>query len=66
VPPVASEDIDKAVFQLCYKQHGGSGTNLTLSEVEAMEWRRFVRWCEMLEAQRTAEQRALEKAARKK
>lgn len=65
-PPVTVEELDKAIFQLTYKQHGGSGTNLNLTEVEAMDWRRFVRWLGMLEEQRSAEQRALEKAARKK
>ena len=60
------EELEGAIFQLCYKQHGGSGTNLTPDYVDRMDWQRFVRWCHLLEDQRTREQAALEKAARKK
>ncbi len=65
-PGVSSEDIDKALFQLTWKQHGGSGTNLTLSEAEGLSWERFTRWLKNIEEQREREHRALEKAGKKK
>lgn len=65
-PGTPSEDIDKALFQLTWHQHGGSGSNLTLTEAENLPWSRFERWLRFVEDQREREQRALEKASKKK
>ncbi len=65
-PGTPPEEIDKALFQLTWHQHGGSGSNLTLTEAENLDWQRFTRWLTFVEEQRGAEQRALEKASKKK
>ena len=55
----------EGIRQLTYKQHGGSGTNLTLTEVENMDLRRFLDWIDWLKDQREKEADAIRKAAKR-
>ncbi len=50
------------MFSLTWKQHGGSGSNLTLTEALALDVPRFLWWGEQIEAAREREHAALERA----
>jgi hypothetical protein len=64
-PTLGDDEFWEGVFQLLYHQHGGSGLQLTLTEVMDLELERM-RWLlERLGEQREKEAREMEKAARR-
>lgn len=62
MPPWERDTVWKTIAHLTYKQHGGSGTNLTLSDVLELEWERAVWWCNWLHEQRGLEKDAIDRA----
>ncbi len=52
------------LFQLCWRQHGGSGLGLSLTEALGLEVGERDWLLERIATQRTSEARELEKAAR--
>ena len=52
------------VFQMCWRQHGGSGLGFTLSEVDDLFVSDLHWYLERVDKQRSAEARELEKAAK--
>lgn len=66
LPPGIDEDgLWRGIARLTYKQHGGSGTNLTKQDVLELEWKRFVWWLDWLEETRQLEADAIQKASKK-
>ena len=65
-PRVDGESLRIKMFDLTYKQHGGSGTNLTLSEVMNMDWALMEWWYDHLSEQREEESAQLRKAGKAK
>ncbi|HYM97539.1 MAG TPA: hypothetical protein VET26_09565 [Candidatus Sulfotelmatobacter sp.] len=64
-PTLEQDELWEGVFQLLYHQHGGSGLQLTLTEVMELDMDRM-RWLlERLGEQREKEAREMEKAARR-
>lgn len=51
------------MFRLTYKRHGGSGTNLTKSEVFELDWGMMVWWLERLDAELSEEARQIHNAS---
>lgn len=54
-----------AVFHLCYKLDGGSGLNITASDLDELPLRDLERLIDMLDQQRQREQKAKSKAAKR-
>lgn len=54
----------RLVFRLCYHQHGGSGLNFTLGDVEDMLICDAYAYVELLDEQREEEARELRKASK--
>lgn len=52
----------RLVFRLCYHQHGGSGLNFTLRDVESMLISDAYAYVKLLDGQREDEARELRKA----
>jgi hypothetical protein len=65
-PPINKEDLLEQRFQLTYTQHGGSGTSLTLADVDEMDWAEMVWWYERLMEERERESAALRAASKPK
>ena len=66
MPFLDREAIRKAVFDLCYQAHGGSGLNITYSEVMDLDWIDLVAFHELLAEAREAEAKAVRDANRPK
>lgn len=65
-PPLEDPDaIRSAVFDACYRSHGGSGSNLTVSEAWSMPWEELMWWLEKLRETREAESDAIRAAHRR-
>jgi hypothetical protein len=64
-PAIELDELWEGVFQLLYRQHGGSGLSLSLTEVMDLDLERM-RWLlDRLGEQRQKEARELEQAARR-
>ena len=64
----ALEDPDavwSAVFDATYKVHGGSGSNLTVTEAFDLPWDRLTWWVEKLRETREEEANAIRAAQRR-
>jgi hypothetical protein len=61
---LGKEEFWEAIFQLIYHQHGGSGLQLSLTEVMDLDMDRIFWLLERLGEQREREAREMEKAAR--
>ena len=66
IPETDKEGFREAVFELTYKQHGGSGMNFTLDEVLDLEVEEIEWYRERLEDQRTREAKAIKNAGKVK
>ena len=56
----------EGIFQMCWRQHGGSGLGFTMSEVLDLPLDEFEWFLERIGEQRQREARELEKAARRR
>jgi len=56
----------EGIFQMCWRQHGGSGLGFTMNEVLDLPLDDFEWFLERIGEQRQREARELEKAARKR
>lgn len=52
--------------ELCYKQYGGSGTNLSLADFWELDWKHMLWWYDWLEERRKDEKQTLEDAYKAK
>ena len=56
----------EGIFQMCWRQHGGSGLGFTMTEVLDLPLDEFEWFLERIGEQREREAREIEKAARRK
>jgi hypothetical protein len=62
--PLLPDDwLDQACFKLAWRQHGGSGLGLSISDVEEMPFKRIVWFLEAVDERREAEAKALRSAS---
>jgi hypothetical protein len=61
-PPLSRDELRKAIFHLCYKQHGGSGLNFTYTEVLELQLGEVNAYLKLLQAQRASEAKAINDA----
>lgn len=59
------DDLRELYFRLCWTQHGGSGLNVSLGEVEQMPAADLLWYLDRVRTERQAENEAMKKAAPK-
>lgn len=59
LPLIDPDDLESRIWRLIYRQHGGSGTNLTRTEVLELDWNIMELYLVKLEEERQAEAKAL-------
>jgi hypothetical protein len=60
--PVNGDDLWNKLFAATYRSHGGSGSNLTLTEAFELDWSRMEWWYEQVEEYRKQEAAAIRRA----
>jgi hypothetical protein len=59
---IEEDAFDRLAFALLWRPHGGSGLNLSLTDIEDMEYSRAMTWYEWVEEQREDEAEAIKNA----